>query len=957
MANRIKGITVEIGGDVTGLDKALKDVNSTIKNTQGQLKDVERLLKLDPTNTELLNQKQRLLSETIGATKDKLEALKTAQEQAKQQMESGELGRDKYDALQREIIETEQELDKLIDKAGDANVAMVKLGDAGKKIEEAGNKIAGVGESLTKSVTGPIVAIGAASVAAFTEVDSAMDNVISKTGATGEEFEKMQTAVENIATSIPTDFKTASDAVGEVATRFDDVGDSLEDLSGKFVRFASLNGVDVVTAVDNVQSSMAAFGVPTKDAGAVLDTLNAIAQNTGTDVNQLTTLMTQNAGVMKEMGYSYEDAASFMGELNKNGVDVSSTMTGLKKAWQTASKEGKDMSSVLGDMNDTIKNAKTDQEAYQKAIDLFGAKAGPAIAQAVRDGRLSLEDLNISMETYAGNVEETFDATQDPIDQTTLLMNNLKLIGSDLASVAQEMLIPIFEKLREKVQQLREWWSGLSDEQQQSIIKFAGIAAAVGPALVGIGKLTSGVGKGVQGFSKLGSGIAKLSGKISAAGGPMSALKGAIGGISAPVLGVVAAVAILVAAFVHLWKNNEEFRTKVTAIWDGIKQKFENFSNGIKERLASVGIEFTGFVDTAKKIWDKFCEILAPVFEGAFNQISIILGTVFDVITGLLDVFIGIFSGDWEKAWKGVKEVFEGVWNGIKNLFGNVINIIKNVINVFLGWFGTDWNTVWSKAKEFVTTTWENIKTTVSEKATALKKSVSEKVTALVEGVKEKWENLKQATSDKFNAIKDAISDKWTAIKESVTNKVDSMKEAVSDKFNAIKESAVQKFEDIKEGIRNKIESAKETVSNAIEKIKGLFNFHIEWPHVPLPHFGISPAGWQIGDLLKGVIPSLNVEWYKKAMNRGMILNGATIFGMNGNSLLAGGEAGSETVVGTKSLMNMIGQAVNSAGKNVEITNNVYVNGYGSDMNKLAQKVGEVIGNTTVQKLRMSGSW
>ena len=206
--------------------------------------------------------------------------------------------------------------------------------------------------------------------------------------------------------------------------------------------------------------------------------------------------------------------------------------------------------------------------------------------------------------------------------------------------------------------------------------------------------LVGGVGKGVQGFSKLGSGIAKLSGKISAAGGPMSALKGAIGGISAPVLGVVAAVAILVAAFVHLWKNNEEFRTKVTAIWDGIKQKFENFSNGIKERLASVGIEFTGFVDTAKKIWDKFCEILAPVFEGAFNQISIILGTVFDVITGLLDVFIGIFSGDWEKAWKGVKEVFEGVWNGIKNLFGNVINIIKNVINVFLGWFGTDWNTV-----------------------------------------------------------------------------------------------------------------------------------------------------------------------------------------------------------------------------------------------------------------------
>lgn len=1085
MANRIKGITVEIGGDVTGLDKALKDVNSTIKNTQGQLKDVERLLKLDPTNTELLNQKQRLLSETIGATKDKLEALKTAQEQAKQQMESGELGRDKYDALQREIIETEQELDNLIDKAGDANVAMVKLGDAGKKIEEAGNKIAGVGESLTKSVTGPIVAIGAASVAAFTEVDSAMDNVISKTGATGEEFEKMQTAVENIATSIPTDFKTASDAVGEVATRFDDVGDSLEDLSGKFVRFASLNGVDVVTAVNNVQASMAAFGVPTKDAGAVLDTLNAIAQNTGTDVNQLTTLMTQNAGVMKEMGYSYEDAASFMGELNKNGVDVSSTMTGLKKAWQTASKDGKDMSTVLGDMNDTIKNAKTDQEAYQKAIDLFGAKAGPAIAQAVRDGRLSLEDLNISMETYAGNVEETFDATQDPIDQTTLLMNNLKLIGSDLASVAQEMLIPIFEKLREKVQQLREWWGGLSDEQQQSIIKFAGIAAAIGPALVGIGKITSGVGKGVQAFSSLGKGISKLTSKISVAGGPMSALKGAIGGISAPVLGVVAAVAILVAAFVHLWKNNEEFRDKVTGIWNSVREKFSEAGQKITEAINSLGFNFQGLGDAIKSAWDWLCNALEPLVSSVIQNIADSLKGTIDIVTGIVQTIAGIIKGfkdgdwalaleglktiwdgiwakltapvnavisiisgylemfgtSWEEVWTGIKDFFTGVWQGISSFFtdtwtgikttfetvwnaiSNTVSTvwekIKNVVKVgilfikelFSAAFQiltvpfrfiwenckeavtTAWNfikekistvltsikttisTVWNSIKSSlqpildgiktnISTAWETVKTNVTGKVEAVKTSVTNTwnsikstLDPIVEGIKTSittaWDAAKTNISTALENIKTNVSTAWENVKTTVSNAVDNVKTTISNGFETAKTTVSNIFENIKTTISNALETAKTTVSNAIETIKGLFNFDWSFPPLKLPHFAI------VGEfsLNPPSVPHLSVEWYKKAMNRGMILNGATIFGMNGNSLLAGGEAGSETVVGTKSLMNMIGQAVNSAGKKVEITNNVYVNGYGSDMNKLAQKVGEVIGNTTVQKLRMSGSW
>lgn len=766
MANRVKGITVEIGGDVTGLDKALKTVNGTIKDTQSQLKDVERLLKLDPGNTELLTQKQKLLKDAVGATKDKLEALKTAQEQAKQQLESGELGQDKYDALQREIIETEQNLKKLEDQANKSNVELNKISEVGNKFKEVGGKVSDVGASLTKNVTAPIVAIGAASVAAFSEVDGAMDTLITKTGASGEALEQMEQAVTNIATSIPTDFQTAADAVGEVATRFDDVGSDLESLSTQFVKFAEINNVDVSTAVDNVQASMAAFGVSTSDAGLVLDTLNTISQQTGTDVNQLTSMMTANAGVCKEMGMSYEDAAVFLGFLNENGVDSSSVMTGLKKAWQTASKEGKSLDDMLNEMNGTIKNAKTDQEAYQAAIELFGAKAGPAIAQAVRDGRLSLGEMGAAMEDYAGSVEETFDATLDPIDQNKIMMNELKALGAELAGTAQEMLLPVMEKVRDKLKALREWWGGLSEEQQQNIIKVAAVVAAIGPLLVVLGNVITFIGSLMTLAPALGAAFAALTG---------------------PVGLVIAAIAAVIAIGVTLYKN-----------WDTIKGKAQQLGKNIKEK---------------------------------FNQ----------------------------------------------------------------------------------------IKTIVSEI---------------------------------FSAMKTDISNKWNEIKSNTNEKISSLKSSIVEKFSAIKTSVLEKFDSIKEGIKDKINAAKEAVKNAIESIKGFFKFDVSLPHIKLPHFSIQPPGWQIGDLLKGIIPSLGIDWYAKAMDKGMILNGPTIFGMKDGNLLGGGEAGSETVVGTSSLMKMIQAAVQSAGTNYGDVN-VFVNGAGNDAEEIARQIGIEVS----RQRRMQGTW
>ena len=759
MANRIKGITVEIGGDVTGLDKALNTVNKTIKDTQSQLKDVERLLKLDPSNTELLTQKQRLLKDAIGNTKEKLDALKNAQEQAKQQLENGDLGQDKYDALQREIFETEQQLKDLEDQSKKTNTTLAKISETGKKIKEVGGKVQDVGASLTKNVTAPILAIGAASMAAFSEVDGAMDTLVSKTGITTSALEGMQDAVINIATTIPTDFQTAAEAVGEVNTRFGLMGDELEDLSSYFVKFATVNNTDVVSAIDNVQASMAAFGIETKDAAAILDVITWASQKTGVDVNTLTSMMTQNAGVMKEMGYNYQETAFFMANLNKNGIDVGSTMTGLKKAWQTASKDGKSMDTMLQEMNNTIKNAKTDQEAYQQAIDLFGAKAGPAIAQAVREGKLSFNEWVEDLDAFAGGLEDSFDATLDPIDQTTIIMNELKLTGADLASMMQEVLIPVLTDIRDGVKSVREWWGKLDDSQKKNIIRIAGVVAAIGPILAVLGTIITTIGS-------------------------LLAILGA------PVLGtiaaVVAAIAAVIAIGVALYKN-----------WDTIKEK----------------------------------------------------------------------------------------------------------------------------AKQFV------------------------------DNLKQKWESFKTITAAIFQAIKDDISRKWEEIKTNTSNKIQSMKDSVSEKFSSIKESVLQKFTDIKDGIKEKIDAAKDAVHNAIEKIKGFFNFHFELPHIPMPHFNVVPDGWQIGDLLHGVIPHLDISWYKKAMDSGMIMNRPTIFGMQGNSLLAGGEAGSETVVGTESLLNMIKTAVENAGANY---GDVYV--YVQDGSS-ASRIAKEIGIEVNKYRRMQGSW
>ena len=281
MATKIRGITIELSADATGVLEAVKSVNSEISETGRQLRDVDRLLKLDPGNTDLLKQKTQLLNEQIENTKTKLDELKKAQEDMKAQ--GVDENSAQYQALQREIIATEQELKKLEQTAGSGSATLAKIGqvtgEIGDKMEAAGKKLS--------YVSAAIAALGAASLAAFEEVDEGADIVIKKTGATGEAADALEESYKNVAGSIVGDFADIGTAVGEVNTRFGVTGEDLEDLSTLFLEFADINDTDVNSAVDGVDRALKTFNVDQSQAKNVMGLLSSTAQKTGISMDDM----------------------------------------------------------------------------------------------------------------------------------------------------------------------------------------------------------------------------------------------------------------------------------------------------------------------------------------------------------------------------------------------------------------------------------------------------------------------------------------------------------------------------------------------------------------------------------------------------------------------------------------------------------------------------------------------
>ena len=614
----IRGVTIELGGDASGLLDEFIAIDKQVKETQKALKDTERLLKLDPGNVELLTQKQGQLSDAIQGTEEKLKALKDAAAQAEQQLANGEITQAQYDALQREIVATEQDLESLTDQMKEfGSVSAQQIAAAGTKVKDVGDKMTKAGTALTKYVTGPIVAVGTASVAAFNEVDEGLDIIVKKTGASGKALEDMEEAVKNLATSIPTDFRTAGEAVGEVNTRFGLTGQALEDLSGKFIKFAELNDTSVSASIDSVQAAMAAFGVSAENAGDVLDILNKAGHDTGTSLDKLAGDLTSNATALREMGFDLNSAAGFLANLNKNGVDAGSVMTGLKTALKNATKDGKSMDQALSSLTGKIRGAKSETKAMQIATELFGAKAAPSLVKAIREGRLSFDELANSIKDYGDSVDQTFEATLDPIDQFKTTLNELKIVGADLVNAAAPMIKSVAEGLKNLVSGLRSAWEGLSPQMQETIIKLAGVAAAVGPVLVVGGKLADGISSLMELAPKLVSGFQTVQGAMSALWGVMAAH---------PIALIVAAIAALVAAFIYCWNNVKGFKEFFLNAWEAIVQGVKNAADWIKNAIDSIGQWFSNLGQNAlnwgRDLIQNFINGIKQMWENAKRTVS-----------------------------------------------------------------------------------------------------------------------------------------------------------------------------------------------------------------------------------------------------------------------------------------------------------------------------------------------
>ena len=836
MANRIKGITVEIGGDTTKLSKALEGVNKNIKNTQTQLKDVEKLLKLDPTNTELLSQKQKLLADTISSTKDKLTTLKTAAEQANQALANGDISQEQYDALQREIIETENELQRLQTEASKTNTALAKIGEAGQIFENVGDKISGAGEKLLP-VTAGVTALGTVAVKTASDFDSAMSKVAAVSGATGEDLQALRDKAREMGSKTKFSASEAAEAMNYMAMAGWKTTDMLSGIDG-IMNLAAASGEDLATTSDIVTDALTAFGLSSADSGHFADVLAAASSNANTNVSMLGESFKYCAPIAGALGFSCEDTAEALGLMANAGIKSTQSGTSMRSIMTALSGDVKFCSDAFGEMeiattnqdgsmrelSDILADCRvafdqmSESEKASAAQSLVGKNAMSGFLALMNAAPADINKLSGAIENCDGTSLSMAETMQDNLGgQLTILKSQLE----ELAISFGEILMPVIREIVAKIQAFIDKLNAMDSATKETIVRIALVAAALGPLLIVVGKTLSTVGTLMQFVSKIPT-------MIAGAKTAFATLSGAIGGISAPMVAVVAAMAALVAAFMHLWNTNEDFKNSILAIWEQIKATFERLTSGIVDRLNALGFNFESFGDVVKAVWQGLCDILAPWFEGVFTYIAEIFDVIVDVILGILDVFIGLFTGDWEQMWNGIKGIFVGIWDFIKNTFTNILDTLKGIADVFLGWFGTSWDEVWTAIKDFFVNIWNSISSFVSGIFTSISNFFTSIWTGIRDFFVEIWDAISTYISEKITAIHTFITTIWNAISTAISTVMDTIYNVISTVWNTIYEFISPLLEAFKYLFETIFEAIHIIISNVMdwisEKIQTIWN-------------------------------------------------------------------------------------------------------------------------------------
>lgn len=434
MANRIKGITVEIGGDTTKLQTALRGVNGEIKNTEAQLRDVNKLLKLDPGNTELIAQKHKLLGQAVDETKEKLAALKEAQKQADEALKNGTISQEQYDGLQREIVETEQKLKALEEQANQSATALQKIAATGEKLQDVGGRIEGVGKKLMP-VSAAVTGIGVASVKTAADFESGMSKVAAISGAAGDDLDALSKKAREMGAKTKFSASEAASAMEYMAMAGWKTEDMLSGIEG-VMNLAAASGEDLAATSDIVTDALTAFGLTAQDSGHFADVLAAASSNANTNVSMMGETFKYCAPIAGALGFSVEDTAEAIGLMANAGIKGSQVGTALRTIMNNLSGEVKicgenigeveiattnadgsmrELSDILSDCRDAFAGL-SESEKVAAAESLVGKNAMSGFLALMNAGEADINKLSGAIENCDGTAQKMADTMNDNLE-------------------------------------------------------------------------------------------------------------------------------------------------------------------------------------------------------------------------------------------------------------------------------------------------------------------------------------------------------------------------------------------------------------------------------------------------------------------------------------------------------------------------------------------------------------
>ena len=828
------------------LASTIQELSGELTENRGTLDAAEKAARALSETMDDAGGEAETLRSTISKQEDTLQQLK--QRYVDVATEQGETS-DEARELARQIQDLSSELHENKTKLSDAEYAADKLDNSLEEVESSAKKaddgftmfkatLANLAADAImravdgiKNLVGNVIELGQ-------NFTSTMSEVSAISGATGEDFEKLEACAREYGATTVFSASNAAEALKYMSLAGWDADQSTSALGG-VLNLAAASGMELGAASDMVTDYLSAFAMEAGDAAYFADLLSYAQSHSNTTAEALGEAYKNCAANLNAAGQDVETVTSLLEGMANQGYKGSEAGTAMAAIMRDITNGMKDGAIKIGETSVAVMDAQgnfrdlTDILTEVEAATNGMGDAERAVALSSTFTADSTKGLNLilneGMDKIAGYEEELRGASGSAEEMANIMNDNLSGDVAAMNSAFEELGLKIYDALESK---LRAGVQFITNGVIPAIEWLGGHIPEVTIAVSGLGAVIAAMNWGT------------ISSKIAMVKGALVKLAAALGGVSLPAIAIIAVITAVALAFTNLWKNNEEFRNKITAIWDGIKAKFDEFGQGIVDRLNALGFEFEDITEVMKAVWDGFCEVLAPIFEGVFQQISNILNEALDILTGLFDIFAGIFTGDWDMVWQGVQEVFGAVWDFVVATFENWISTFTSLADTVLGWFGTDWETVWTNVKTFFSDTWNAISSFFSGILTGIKtfftdtwNSIVSFFSGILSGIYSSVTGTMTEIHDTFTNIWDSItgflSGAWETIKNIVTVGIMAVKEIISAAFQIItlpfrfiwencKDTVISIWETIKSVIGEKIDAVKEkitTVTTAISNV------------------------------------------------------------------------------------------------------------------------------------------